>query len=156
MPFYSDRLGRIKMSPSTAATQHARELRAQGRDIIALTIGQPDFDTPQHVKRAVNDALVRNETKYPPIDGVPELKEAARRKFQRENALDVKPMTVADARNTTRRFGLDREFRRAYDTPTATGRKQHRSRTRRETDDALRGRRKRHELPLVIMDLPVR
>jgi aspartate aminotransferase len=87
MGFYSDRLDRIKLSPSTAATQRARELRAQGRDIIALTIGQPDFDTPLHVKRAVNEALIRNETKYPPIDGIPELKEAARRKFQRENAL---------------------------------------------------------------------
>ena len=88
MSFYAERLGRIKLSPSTAATQRARELRSQGRDIIALTIGQPDFDTPQHVKRAVNDALVRNETKYPPIDGIPELKEAVRRKFQRENALE--------------------------------------------------------------------
>ncbi|HTE16272.1 MAG TPA: pyridoxal phosphate-dependent aminotransferase [Burkholderiales bacterium] len=90
MSFFSSRLDRIKLSPSTAATQRARELRAQGRDIIALTIGQPDFDTPQHVKRAVNEALVRNETKYPPIDGIPELKEAARRKFQRENALEYK------------------------------------------------------------------
>ena len=62
MTFFSSRLDRIKLSPSTAATQHARELRAQGRDIISLTIGQPDFDTPQHVKRAVNDALARNET----------------------------------------------------------------------------------------------
>ena len=87
MSFYADRLDRIKLSPSTAATQRARELRSQGRDIIALTIGQPDFDTPQNVKRAVNEALERNETKYPPIDGIPELKEAARRKFQRENAL---------------------------------------------------------------------
>jgi aspartate aminotransferase len=87
MGFYAERLGRIKLSPSTAATMRARELRLQGRDIIALTIGQPDFETPQHVKRAVADALARNETKYPPIDGVPELKEAARRKFQRENAL---------------------------------------------------------------------
>ncbi len=87
MSFYAERLDRIKLSPSTAATQRARELRSQGRDIIALTIGQPDFDTPQNVKRAVNEALDRNETKYPPIDGIPELKEAARRKFQRENAL---------------------------------------------------------------------
>ena len=88
MTFFSSRLDRIKLSPSTAATQHARELRTQGRDIISLTIGQPDFDTPQHVKRAVHEALARNETKYPPIDGIPELKEAARRKFQRENALE--------------------------------------------------------------------
>ena len=87
MGFYADRIGRIKLSPSTAATQRARELRAQGHDIIALTIGQPDFNTPEHVKRAVADALARNETKYPPIDGIPELREAAARKFQRENAL---------------------------------------------------------------------
>lgn len=87
MSFFSSRLDRIKLSPSTAATMRARELRLQGRDIIALTIGQPDFETPPHVKRAVTDALARNETKYPPIDGVPELKEAVRRKFQRENAL---------------------------------------------------------------------
>jgi aspartate aminotransferase len=90
MSFFSSRLDRIKLSPSTAATQRVRELRSQGRDIIALTIGQPDFETPAHVKRAVNDALLRNETKYPPIDGIPELKEAARRKFERENGLEYK------------------------------------------------------------------
>jgi aspartate aminotransferase len=87
MSFYADRLSRIKLSPSTAATQRARELRAQGHDIIALTIGQPDFNTPEHVKKGVMAALTRNETKYPPIDGIPELREAAARKFQRENAL---------------------------------------------------------------------
>ena len=90
MSFFSSRLDRIKLSPSTAATQRSRELRAQGRDIIALTIGQPDFETPPNVKRAVIDALARNETKYPPIDGIPELREAARRKFQRENGLEYK------------------------------------------------------------------
>jgi aspartate aminotransferase len=87
MGFYADRLGRIKLSPSTAATMRARELRTQGHDIIALTIGQPDFNTPEHVKQGVMAALARNETKYPPIDGIPELREAAARKFQRENAL---------------------------------------------------------------------
>ncbi len=87
MGFYSDRLGRIKLSPSTAATMRARELRTQGRDIIALTIGQPDFNTPEHVKQGVMEALARNETKYPPIDGIPELREAVARKFQRENGL---------------------------------------------------------------------
>ena len=87
MSFYSDRLTRIKLSPSTTATMRARELRLQGHDIIALTIGQPDFNTPEHVKQGVMAALVRNETKYPPIDGIPELREAAARKFQRENAL---------------------------------------------------------------------
>lgn len=87
MGFFAERLGRIKLSPSTAATMRARELRAQGRDIIALTIGQPDFNTPEHVKQGVMEALARNETKYPPIDGIPELREAAARKFQRENGL---------------------------------------------------------------------
>jgi aspartate aminotransferase len=94
MGFYADRLNRIKLSPSTAATQRARELRAQGRDIIALTIGQPDFNTPEHVKQGVMKALARNETKYPPIDGIPELREAAVRKFQRENALKYSPDQV--------------------------------------------------------------
>ena len=55
--------------------------------VRALTIGQPDFNTPEHVKQGVMAALARNETKYPPIDGIPELREAAARKFQRENAL---------------------------------------------------------------------
>jgi aspartate aminotransferase len=88
MSFYSAKLDRIKLSPSTVAAQRARALRAQGQDIIALTTGEPDFETPQHVKRAVADALARNETKYPPIDGIPELKEAVCRKFRRENSLD--------------------------------------------------------------------
>ncbi len=88
MSFYSSKLDRIKISPSTVAAQRARELRAKGHDIIALTTGEPDFETPPHVKRAVVEALARNETRYPPIDGIPELKEAARHKFKRENGLD--------------------------------------------------------------------
>jgi len=85
---FSPRLSRIKMSPSTLAAQKVRELRAEGRDIIGLTIGEPDFDTPAHVKQAVVDALARNETRYPPIDGIPPLKEAVRGKFIRDNGLD--------------------------------------------------------------------
>ena len=76
------------MSPSTLAAQKVRELRAEGRDIIGLTIGEPDFDTPAHVKQAVVEALERNETRYPPIDGIPPLKEAVRGKFIRDNGLD--------------------------------------------------------------------
>jgi len=84
----SPRLSRIKLSPSTMAAQRVRELKAAGRDIIGLTIGEPDFDTPAHVKQAVIDAMNRNETKYPPIDGIPSLKQAVQRKFTRENGLD--------------------------------------------------------------------
>lgn len=85
---FSSRLSRINLSPSTMAAQKVRELRAAGRDIVGLTIGEPDFDTPAHVKRAVMAALDRNETKYPPIFGIPQLREAVRRKFIRDNGLD--------------------------------------------------------------------
>lgn len=85
---FSSRLSRINLSPSTMAAQKVRELRAAGRDIVGLTIGEPDFDTPAHVKRAVMAALERNETKYPPIFGIPQLREAVRRKFIRDNGLD--------------------------------------------------------------------
>jgi len=84
----SPRLSRIKLSPSTMAAQKVRDLRAAGRDIIGLTIGEPDFNTPEHVKRAVVAAMDRNETKYPPIFGIPQLREAVRRKFIRDNGLD--------------------------------------------------------------------
>jgi aspartate aminotransferase len=70
------------------AAQKVRDLRAAGRDIIGLTIGEPDFNTPEHVKRAVVAAMDRNETKYPPIFGIPQLREAVRRKFIRDNGLD--------------------------------------------------------------------
>lgn len=84
----SPRLSRIRMSPSTLAAQRVRDLRAAGRDIVGLTIGEPDFETPAHVKAAVVDALARNETRYPPIAGIPLLREAVRRKFIRDNGLD--------------------------------------------------------------------
>lgn len=85
---FSSRVNRISMSPSAVAAQKVRELRAAGRDIIGLTIGEPDFETPAHVKQAVVEALARNETRYPPMDGIPMLKEAVRGKFRRDNGLD--------------------------------------------------------------------
>jgi len=87
MGFFSPRLGRIKHSPSNAATQKVRELRAQGRDIIGLTIGEPDFPTPDNVKRAVAEAMARDDTRYTTVDGTDEMKDAARLKFKRENGL---------------------------------------------------------------------
>lgn len=88
MILFSPRVNRISMSPSAVAAQKVRELRAAGRDIIGLTIGEPDFETPPHVKQAVVEALARNETRYPPMDGIPLLKEAVRGKFRRDNGLD--------------------------------------------------------------------
>ena len=85
---FSARLSRIKLSPSNVAAQKVRDMRAAGHDVIGLTIGEPDFETPAHVKKAVMVALDRNETRYPPINGIPQLREAVRHKFIRDNGLD--------------------------------------------------------------------
>ena len=81
------RLGRIKPSPTLAVTQKAAELKAQGRDIISLGAGEPDFDTPQPIKDAAKAAIDRGETKYTAVDGTPALKDAIIAKFKRENGL---------------------------------------------------------------------
>jgi aspartate aminotransferase len=78
----------VKPSPTGAVLALAAELRAAGRDLISLGAGEPDFDTPQHIKDAAIEAIQRGATKYTPIDGAAELKAAIRRKFLRENELD--------------------------------------------------------------------
>lgn len=97
MAFLSDALARVKPSPTIAVTQKARELKAQGIDVIGLGAGEPDFDTPDNVKAAAIDAINRGETKYTAVDGIPELKEAIAAKFKRDNGLDyeVSQVTVA-------------------------------------------------------------
>jgi aspartate aminotransferase len=82
------RIQRIKPSPSSMAGQRARELRATGRDIVALTAGEPDFDTPENVTEAVVRAMAQSRTKYTDVGGTPELKAAIREKFRRDNGLD--------------------------------------------------------------------
>ena len=88
MTYIAKRMERIETSPSSVATQRARELRAEGRDIVALTQGQPDFPTPNHVLDAAYAAMRRGETTYTPVGGTPALKDAIQRKFKRENGLD--------------------------------------------------------------------
>ncbi|MEO0990387.1 MAG: pyridoxal phosphate-dependent aminotransferase [Pseudomonadota bacterium] len=88
MDFLSATLARVKPSPTVAVTQKARELRAAGRDVIGLGAGEPDFDTPDHVKEAAKAAIDRGETKYTAVDGIPELKAAIVKKFRRDNALE--------------------------------------------------------------------
>lgn len=78
----------IKPSPTAAVLALAAQLRAAGRDIISLGAGEPDFDTPQHIKDAATEAIVRGATKYTPIDGTAELKSAIQQKFARDNQLD--------------------------------------------------------------------
>ena len=76
MAFLADALSRIKPSATIAVTQMARELKAQGKDVISLSVGEPDFDTPQNIKDAAVAAIARGETKYTPVAGIPELRKA--------------------------------------------------------------------------------
>ena len=88
MSIISDSLKRIKPSPTIAVTQKARELRAAGKDVIGLGAGEPDFDTPENIKKAAIKAIKRGDTKYTAVDGTPELKKAIIKKFKRENKLN--------------------------------------------------------------------
>lgn len=87
-------LERVKPSPTMAITAKARELKAAGFDVIGLGAGEPDFDTPDHIKHAAVKAIERGETKYTAVDGIPELKRAIADKFKRENGLAYKPSEI--------------------------------------------------------------
>lgn len=88
-------LKRVKPSPTIAMTTLAQELKTQGRDIISLSAGEPDFDTPEHIKRAAAAAIAAGKTKYTAPDGMPELKQAICKKFSRENALEYSPSQIS-------------------------------------------------------------
>ncbi len=88
MAFIADTLARVKPSATIAVSEMARELKASGREIIGLSAGEPDFDTPDNIKAAAIDAINRGETKYTPVVGILELREAISGKFKRENELD--------------------------------------------------------------------
>jgi len=90
MAFLADALKRVKPSATITITQKARDLKAQGKDVISLSVGEPDFDTPDNIKEAAIAAIKRGETKYTPVSGIPQLREAVARKFKRENGLDYK------------------------------------------------------------------
>lgn len=84
----SQRVQRIKPSPTLAVTARAAELRAAGHDVLGLGAGEPDFDTPEHIKKAAIEAISNGKTKYTPVGGTPELKQAVINKFKRDNGLD--------------------------------------------------------------------
>jgi len=84
----SERVKRVKPSPTLAVTTRARELRASGKDVIGLGAGEPDFATPDHIKQAAIKAIENGDTKYTAVDGTPALKQAIIRKFKRDNGLD--------------------------------------------------------------------
>ncbi|CAI8904639.1 Aspartate/prephenate aminotransferase [Methylocaldum szegediense] len=93
----SDRVQSIKPSPTLAVTARAAAMRAAGKDIVGLGAGEPDFDTPEHIKQAAIKAIQDGFTKYTPVGGTPSLKKAVVAKFKRENGLDydVKQVLVS-------------------------------------------------------------
>ncbi|WP_375281062.1 pyridoxal phosphate-dependent aminotransferase [Pseudooctadecabacter sp.] len=95
MSFLSATLDRVKPSPTIAMSTKAAELKAAGRDIISLSAGEPDFDTPQNIKDAAVAAIAAGKTKYTAPDGIPELKQAICDKFQRDNGLTYTPSQIS-------------------------------------------------------------
>jgi len=87
-------LAAIQPSATIAITQLARDLKKAGQDVISLSIGEPDFPTPDNIQMAALRAIQEGQTKYPPVGGILELKDAVRRKFQRENSLDYLPAEI--------------------------------------------------------------
>src|SRR5499427_6820032 len=95
MALLAERLKRIKPSATMAVTDKARALKASGRDVIGLGAGEPDFDTPENIKRAAIRAIEAGKAaKYTAVEGLAELKAAIARKFKRENGLDYKPSQI--------------------------------------------------------------
>ncbi len=95
MGFIADSLDRIKPAQTIAISSKARALKAAGRDVIALSAGEPDFETPDNIKEAAIAAIRRGETRYTDVDGIPELKRAVCEKFRRENGLTYSPSQVS-------------------------------------------------------------
>ncbi len=92
--FFAPRLNKVKPSPTFAMLKLAAELKAQGKDVIGLSAGEPDFDTPDHIKAAAKLAMDQGKTKYTPVEGILELRQAICDKFKRENSLIYKPSQV--------------------------------------------------------------
>lgn len=88
MSLLSDRIKNVKPSATLALVSKAKELKAEGKDVISLSVGEPDFDTPTHIKDAAKKAMDEGKTKYTPVPGTEELKKAIQAKFKRDNNLD--------------------------------------------------------------------
>ncbi len=95
MGFIADSLNRIQPSATIAITGKVLQLKAEGRDVIGLSAGEPDFDTPANIKAAAIEAINKGKTKYTAVDGIPELKQAIKAKFKRENGLDYEPAQIS-------------------------------------------------------------
>ena len=91
----SDRVNNMTLSATLAMAAKARELKAQGKDIISLSLGEPDFAVPDFVKKAAIEAIEQGYNKYSPVDGYLELKEAICEKFKKDNGLTYTPSQIA-------------------------------------------------------------
>jgi aspartate aminotransferase len=94
MEILSHRVLQMSESETLAMTRIARELKAQGKDVISLSIGEPDFNTPEIVKASAKKAIDDNYTHYPPVPGYADVREAISKKFKRDNGLDYKPEQI--------------------------------------------------------------
>jgi aspartate aminotransferase len=94
MDLIADRMNRISASPTMAITAKARALKAEGRDIISLSAGEPDFDTPEHIKQAAIEAIKSGDTKYTDVAGTASLRKAVAAKFKRDSGIDYKPEEI--------------------------------------------------------------
>jgi aspartate aminotransferase len=95
MAFLSDTLARVKPSPTIAVTTKAQALKSEGKDVIGLGAGEPDFDTPENIREAAKRAIDSGKTRYTAVDGIPELKAAICSKFLRENGLTYTPQQIS-------------------------------------------------------------
>jgi len=94
MEYLSDRIKSLSVSQTLAMAQKSRELKAKGIDVISLSLGEPDFNTPDHVKEAAKKAIDENYSKYPPVPGYNDLREAIAKKFKMENGLNYSPEQI--------------------------------------------------------------
>ncbi len=90
----ADRLNSFSESQTLALTKKVREMKAEGKDVLGLTLGEPNFDTPKHISEAAIQAIVNGHTHYPPVAGIPELKQAISEKFFNQNQIPCKPENV--------------------------------------------------------------
>ena len=90
----SDRLTRLSESATIAMARKSRELKAQGIDVISLSLGEPDFNTPDFIKLAANEGIAQNYSKYMAVNGYEDLRVAISAKFKRDNKLDYKPSQI--------------------------------------------------------------
>lgn len=91
---FSHRVQQVKSSPTLVVAEKAAQMRAAGKDVINLGVGEPDFDTPEYIKEAAIAALRNGFTKYTAVDGIPDLKAAIQAKFKRDNQLDYSPAEI--------------------------------------------------------------